>query len=161
MGRGWWSIADFLGRWIIPLILLVSLIGVAFGAYELSREMAAQRGIDAHTQRVTGMLTRGSVGIGPYARERTMVDFTVGGRQITTGVHGIPADVDSGAPVCLEVDSERPMQARRCGTRGGLDDARRELLIAGATVAGAGALWGLYLWRRRIERYRSQHPLAV
>jgi hypothetical protein len=161
MERGWWSIADFLGRWIIPLILLVSVIGVAFGAYELSREMAAQRGIDAHGQRVTGTLTRGSVGIGLYARERSTVDFTVGGRQVTTGVHGIPADVGSGESVCLEVDAERPIWARLCGTRGGLDDAQRELLIAGASVAGSGALWVLYQWRRRIDRRRSLHPLAA
>jgi hypothetical protein len=161
MGRGWWSIVDIVGRWLLPLVVVVSGVGVALGAYELSREIEAQRGIDSRTERVTGTVARGTVGLGLYRRQQATVSFSVDGRQITTGVHGLPPGVDSDESVCLEVDSDQPLQARLCGTRGGVDDAWRELLIVGAVLIGSGVLWGLYLWRRRIERRRAEHPLAV
>jgi hypothetical protein len=154
-------VVDILGRWILPLVLVLSALGIAVGGYELSSEIEAQRGIDSHPQRVTGTLTRGSTGIGLWTRESSTVTFTVDGRQITTGVHDVPADVDNDASVCLEVDAQRPLHARLCGTRGGLDDARRELLIVVVAFIITGTLWGLYRWRRRIERRRSEHPLSV
>jgi hypothetical protein len=157
MGRGW----DIVGRWLLPLVLVVSLVGLGYGGYALWREAAAQRGIDAHTQRVTGTVTRVSVGLGLYARQRSTVDFTIDGRPVTTGLRGLPADVSSGASVCLEVDAERPTWARLCGTRGGVDAAQRDVLLVGIVVLVSGGLWALYLWRRRAVRRRSEPALAA
>jgi hypothetical protein len=56
-----------IGRTLLPALMAISLFGLAFGVYDLNRQIRNQHGIDAHTRQVTGTVSGAGEGFGPYA----------------------------------------------------------------------------------------------
>jgi hypothetical protein len=148
-----------IGRTLLPALMVISLLGLAFGVYDLNRQIRTQQGIDAHTQRVDGTVTGGRTGYSLYAVDSYTVTFVMNGATVETGVPGLRDVAPYNQRVCLEVDSEKPYRARLCGTRGGVAAAQRALILPSVAAAVFGGLWGLYLWRRRVAQQEAAHPL--
>jgi hypothetical protein len=141
----------FLDRIAAPCWLLVAvcIIGLGSEVVGISQQTPVQRGIDAHTVRLTATLTElieGSL----LSDDKYILSYVYNGREVSTPLRGLPGYPDIGAQLCVEIDATRPENGRVCGTRGGLGDAQSGLIWGGSFLTLALAtLWARSRWRLR------------
>jgi hypothetical protein len=122
----------------------IVLVALAFEIVTFASEVPVQRGIDAQPVRVNARVTEFVAGTRVFRPDVYVVTYTQADRPIDIRLRSVPDGTRVGSDVCLEVDGARPENARVCGTRGGLDDARNGMLLGGgllaATLTGGGLL---------------------
>lgn len=125
--------------------MAISIIGLISEVVGIVQQTPVQRGIDAHTMRLTATYTEWIEG-SLLTDDKYMVAYTYAGRQVSAAFRGIPGYPEPGAQLCVEIDATRPENARVCGTRGGLGDAQSGLIWGGSFLTGAL----LMLWARLV-----------
>ena len=155
-------IAPFL--WILVGICIIGLASEVFG---IIQQIPVQRGIDAHTVRLSGTFTELDKR-GKFHDDKHYISYAYQNRSFSTPLRGIPGDPDIGAKVCLEIDATKPENIRPCDTRGGLGDSLSGLIWGGSIIAAALlALWARnefawgFDWRRENRRPERPHPSTL
>jgi hypothetical protein len=144
----------------VPVLVtgaFVSAVLTAFEAQDAYEQVEVQRGIDAHAVKVIAPLVQSSPSQG-FESAKHILRYRSAGREVLVRLRSIPPGAEVGDEFCLEVNVERPGDARLCGTRGNLPDARQSALTGGAFTVGFGGLAVLFLvWgRRRATRMAAE-----
>jgi len=131
-------IAPFL--WFVVAVCTIGLASEVFG---IIQQIPVQRGIDAHTVRLTGRFTELDRR-GKFHDDQHIVSYVYLDGSYDTPLRGLPGNPDLGALVCIEIDATKPENMRPCDTRGGLGDSLSGLIWGGSFITPALLL----LWAR-------------
>jgi hypothetical protein len=150
-------------------VVAVCTIGLASEVVGIVQQIPVQRGIDAHTVRLSGTFVELDKE-GKFHDDKHIISYAYGDDGYRTPLRGLPGNPDVGAKVCVEIDSTKPENMRPCDTRGGLGDSLSGLLWGGSILTPALlALWyrsgfaiGWSLdWRPGSRRPDRPHPSAL
>jgi hypothetical protein len=131
----------------LPWVAVLCVVGIIAELVGVSQQDPIQRGIDAHTVVVSGTFVALVHGSTTYSDDTYIVSFLYDGRLVQARLRSLPGHLNRGDSVCLEVDATQPEHGRVCGTRGGLDDARRGLTIGSAIMAALLLTVSLAAWQ--------------
>jgi hypothetical protein len=142
----------------------ICIIGLASEVFGIMQQIPVQRGIDAHTVRLSGTFTELDKE-GKFHDDKHYISYAYQDRSFSTPLRGIPGNPDIGATVCVEIDATKPENIRPCDTRGGLGDSLSGLIWGGSILAATLlALWARndfawgFDWRRENRRPERPHP---
>lgn len=163
------KLLSFLGR-IAPflcILVVICIIGLASEVVGIVQQIPVQRGIDAHTVRLSGTFTELDKE-GKFHDDKHYISYSYQNRSFSTPLRGIPGNPDIGATVCVEIDATKPENIRPCDTRGGLGDSLSGLIWGGSILAAALlALWAAFDfawgfdWRGENRRPKRPHPSTI
>ena len=126
---------------------VLSVIGLISEVVGVVQQTPVQRGIDAHTVRVTA--TYAGYDDGSKFHDPTYtLSYLYQDEAFSTPLRSLPGNHSIGDEFCVEIDAEQPTNGRVCGTRGGLADAQGGLRTGGLFLGGALlvllVIWGFY-----------------
>ncbi len=122
-------------------VVAICVIGLASEVVGIIQQVPVQRGIDAHTVRLTGRFTELDKR-GKFHDDKHFVSYVYQDGSFDTPLRGLPGNPDIGALVCIEIDATKPENMRPCDTRGGLGDSLSGLIWgAGFLTPAVLGLW--------------------
>jgi hypothetical protein len=92
----------------------ICLIGLGSEVFGIMQQVHVQRGIDAHTVRLSGTFTEPDKR-GKFHDDKHYISYAYQDRPFSTPLRGIPGNPDIGAAVCVEIDATKPENIRPCG----------------------------------------------
>jgi hypothetical protein len=148
-------------------LVCLCVIGLASEVVGIIQQIPVQRGIDAHTARISGTFTELDKE-GKFHDDKHYISYGYGDHGYKTALRGIPGNPEVGAKVCLEIDATKPENIRPCDTRGGLGDSLSGLIWGGSILTVSLLIlwsrsefsWSLdWLWTK--SRPERPHPSSL
>jgi hypothetical protein len=120
------------------LMVITSAVGGVIGG---AQQKSAQRGIDAHTIRVTATYTDFIPARRKYDEDTYVLSYFFEGQVYQAWLPSLPGHHEIGDELCAEIDETQREHARICGTHGGYDGAATRLaLLVGLLVFVAAVI---------------------
>ncbi|GLZ00454.1 hypothetical protein Acsp02_77060 [Actinoplanes sp. NBRC 103695] len=142
------KVGESVVAFVVPMAVfavILSVIGLISEVVGIAQQTPVQRGIDAHTVKVTG--TYAGYDDGSKFHDPTYtLSYLYEDEPYSTPLRSLPGNHSFGDQFCVEIDAEQPTNGRVCGTLGGLADARSGLRT-GLLFLGTALLVLLVIWR--------------